>query len=420
MKVVWFSHFIPYPPRGGSFQRTFNLLRCISKNHETHLVAMNLQGETPERVAEYAQELRKNCAEVEIWETPYPWRGARWWAQLALSPLFSHHYAARSLWSPQLGAKWREVLEKHAGALVNFETIDLALYFPTAQGFRKVLNHQNCESAMAERRAENEANPLKKAYLLHQARKIARLERHWCPRFDVNVAVSELDAQLLLSRAPGAHFHVVENGTDTDFFVPSETPPEPKSIVFAASLRWYPNVSAIRFFIREIWPLLKQRCAGTRLYLAGRSPAEAVRRCASEDPSITLVADPEDIRPWVARGSVFICPVLDGGGTRLKILDAMAMGKPVVSTGVGCEGLQVKPGENILVADSPEDFANSVLHLLQNDELRRRLSTNGRALVEKLYSWEVIAAHLEDAYSCARGPEGGKGQEAGCFAPAVA
>jgi glycosyltransferase involved in cell wall biosynthesis len=417
MKLVWLSHFIPYPPRGGASQRTFNLLRCASQKHEVHLVAMNLKGVTPELASEYAQELRKHCAEVEIWETPCRWRGPRWWAHLALSPLYREHYGSRALWTPELGRSWEQFIAKHLGALIHFDSIDLARYFPQVVRFRKVLNHHNCESAMMERRAQKEPNPAKRLYLWHQSRKLGQLEARLCHQFDVNLTVSELDTLSLRKRNPWAHYHVVENGTDTDYFTPAEAEPEPKSLVFTASLRWYPNVSGILYFGREIWPLIKRACPSVRLYLAGRQPCPPIIQWARRDPSITVIPNPEDARPWLARGAVFICPIIDGGGTRLKILDAMAMGKAIVTTSIGSEGLRVKHDENILVADSPQDFANAVLHLLGNEALRKHLGTNGRALVEQLYSWGVIGDHLEEAYRCATRPRGGKQQVGGCVTP---
>ncbi|MFB3921520.1 MAG: glycosyltransferase family 4 protein [Terriglobia bacterium] len=397
MRLLWLSHFIPYPPRGGSRQRSFNLLRHISQKYETHLFALNMQNEPPGRVAEWAGELRKFCAEVQIWEPPYPWRGPRWWAQLALSPFYSDPYGCRALWSPTLNRRWREVLAQHPGALVHFDSIDLALYAPAAREFCGILNHHNCESAMAERRAFSEPNPVKKAYLRSQANKLRRLEEGVCHQFAVNLTVSELDKQALLERNPRAHWHVVENGTDTDYFRPSEAPPEPNTIVFAGGLSWYPNVSGIQYFARDIWPLLKRQRPGIRWYLAGRSPAEAVMRIAKSDPDITLIADPEDIRPWIWKAAVFVCPIIDGGGTRLKILDALAMGKAVVSTSIGAEGLEVAPGEHLLVADEPDSFAREVERTVGDDGLRNSLGQCGRALVERVYSWQTIGKHLVDA-----------------------
>lgn len=401
MKLLWLSHFIPFPPRGGAFQRSFNLIRHTAAKYETHLFALNMQGETKERAEQYADELRKFCAEVEVWEPPYPWKGARWWGQLMFSPLYRLHYGARALWSPALGRRWETVLARHPGALVHFDSIDLALYFPPAVNFRRVLNHHNCESAMAERRAEKEPNPVKQVFLRQQAAKLQRLECEVCHHFDVNLTVSELDTQTLRARNAQAHCHVVENGTDTEYFHPSDEPPEPNTMVFAAGLRWYPNVSGIRFFARDVWPVLKQQCPGIRLYLVGRTPVESVVRFATSDSDVTLISDPEDVRPWVWKASLFVCPIVDGGGTRLKILDALAMGKAVVSTAIGCEGLDLRNDESILVADTPSEFVRQTLRALQDASLRARLGTCGRALVERRYSWVVVGEHLAAAYQCA-------------------
>lgn len=392
---------MPYPPRGGSRQRSFNLIRNISQKYETHLIALNMQGESEDRAAEYTAELKKHCAEVEIWQPPYSWRGARWWAQLAVSPLLQQHYAANALWSPLLDGRWRTVLHEHPGALLHFDSIDLARYVPAAVDFKKVLNHHNCESAMAARRATKESNPLARAYLWHQSRKLCCLEERLCHQFEVNLVVSQLDAQTLLRRDPQAHIHVVENSTDTEYFHPSDALPEPNTLVFAGGLSWYPNVSGIRFFTREIWPLLKQQYPDIRLYLAGSRPAPSIVGLAESDPTVVLVSDPEDIRPWVARAAVFICPIIDGGGTRLKLLDAMAMGKAIVSTSIGGEGLKVKHEENILIADTPRAIASEIGRALESSSLRKHLGEAGRALVEKEYSCEVVGRKLEGAYRCA-------------------
>jgi len=401
MRLLWFSHVVPFPPKGGNLQRSFNLIRYISTSHEICLVAFNFQGERKDRLREYASELQKYCEDVDFWELPIRWRSTRWWAWLVLSPLFQDPYGCRSFWSRRLTARWQQTLQRHEGALLHFDSIDLAMFAGAANGFRKVLNHHNCESAMTYRRAQREPNSVKKAFLYSLARKLGRLERTICDRFDVNTTVCKLDAQQLRARNPKAHIHVVENGTDTEYFLPSRNLEEPRSLVFAGSLNWYPNLSAIRFFGREIWPLVKQRCPGVRLYLVGRFPPHWLVRWAKRDPKIVLVANPEDIRPWVGRASVFVCPILDGGGTRLKILDALAMAKAVVSTTIGCEGLRVKHGENILVADAPRDFANQVVRVLENGALRHQLGASGRALVERCYSWEKIAWQLKQAYRCA-------------------
>ena len=403
MKLLWFSHFVPFPPRGGGSQRSYHLLRQAAKSHQVHLVAFNLRNYSPGDLAECASEFSKLGASVEFWQLPIRWKSPLWWFRLLASPLSFNPYNCSSFWSRELAKRWFQTIRRFRPDLIHFDSIDLALFEPVTRGLRKVLNHHNCESAMTDRRADNEPNPLKKVYLRSQARKLARLEGTLCPHSDVNLAVSELDANTIKKRAPNAHFHIVENGTDTAYFSPQNVREEPLSIIFAASMRFYPNASATRYLVSKIWPLIKSRCPSSRLYLAGQGPPEWMLHLGDADPSIHVVPNPEDMRPWVARASVFLCPMLDGGGTKLKILDAMAMGKPVVSTSIGCEGLEVSPGKDILVADTPEDFANSVQNLLEDLPMRQRLAAAGRKLVEEQYSWDMIGRHLTDAYNCALG-----------------
>ncbi len=401
MELIWFSHFIPYPPRGGAHQRSFNLLRAAAARFETTLVAINHEGHPPDRLADYVTDLKGFCRDILVWELPFRWRGPAWWLRFGMNLPGRYPFGCRARWSPQLAARWQNVLEKNPGALIHFDSIDLAPYFPPATAFRKVLNHHNCESAMARRRAQLEPSFLKRKLLEIEASKIEGLEKQLCAQFDVNLTVSQLDAQALGAHDPGARYRVVENGTDTTFFVPSPDPPEPESIIFSGSLGWYPNQSAIRFFDQAIWPIIKQRRPKARFYVAGQTPPPSLVAWAQRDPNITLVANPEDMRPWAARAAVFVCPILDGGGTKLKILDALAMGKAVVSTTVGIEGLNLKDGDHLLVADSPSDFANHVLRLIDDPALRQKLSASGRAAVEREYSWEAIGRHLEEAYRLA-------------------
>lgn len=406
MRVVWLSHFIPYPPRGGNAQRSYNLIRQAAKSFEVSLVALNVRGANPGEVAEYEKALKNYCNEVEIWDPPYPWRGPRWQAELVRSAASNIPFTLRPLYSKRLRQRWEELLARHPGALVHIDAIDLALFADSTAGFSKVLNHHNCESQLLLRRAEREANPLKRKYLVLEAQKLAGWERYLSGRFNVNVTVCEEDLQRLRTLNPNAHIHVVENGVDTDHFQPMDVPEEPHSLIFTGSLDWQPNISAIQFFVREIWLRVKRDCPDAKLLVAGKSPPESVLRLAKEDSSITVFPSPEDMRPLLACASVYICPLLEGGGTRLKILDAMGMGKPVVSTTVGCEGLRITSGENILVADTPEEFSDLVLQLFANESRCRRLGENARDLVESIYSWRKIGSQLVETYCCAMGTKG--------------
>ncbi len=402
MRVLWLSHFIPFPPRGGNVQRSFNLLRQASRFSEVSLVALNLQGEPPELVAEHKKALENYCADVDIWDLPYPWKGMRWWTEALRSPLYGPTFSSKALFSPALLDRWKRKLAGYSEVLVHVDSIDLALYCAAIGGFPKVLNHHNCESALALRRAAQETNPLKRAFLRLEARKLARLESSLCRSFGVNTVVCEGDRQRLLAADPAAHFHVVENGVDTDYFQPASGQEEPHTAIFTGTLDWQPNLSAARYLVKEIWPKVKKECPDARLYLAGKNPPEMLFRLAKAEAGVEIFPNPDDMRPLLARASVFVCSLLEGGGTRLKILDAMAMARPVVSTAIGCEGLRVTRGQNILVADSCEEFATAVLRLFRDEQDRKRVGRLGRATVESEYAWSRISRQIEGAYQCAK------------------
>ncbi len=398
MKILWFSHFIPYPPRGGSRQRSFNLLAQAARAHRVSLIAFNLESDPPDRLEQYRAALGEICESVTFWALPVRWRSPRWWLGLAASTLSPVAYTCSSFWSHRLRQAFEDELQQNRYDLVHFDSIDLALYASSAGHVPKVLNHHNCESAMAKRRSRLEANPLKRAYLAQQARMLAKMESRVCHGFEINTVVSESDAELLRRNNLQCKITVVENGTDVDYFAPIPDLEEPNTIVFAGGLSWYPNVSGLRFFVQQVWPLLKALVPDVRFIVTGRMPVETVTQLCASDAAITLVPDPEDIRPWIARGSAYVCPIIDGGGTRLKLLDAMAMGKATVSTSVGCEGLGVTDGRQLVIADRPDEFARASAHLLQDAELRLALAVSGRQFVENRYSWNSIGSRLREVY----------------------
>jgi glycosyltransferase involved in cell wall biosynthesis len=405
MDLIWLSHFIPYPARGGAAQRSFHLMQEAARHHRISLIAFNRPVQDAAMLAESRRVFERFCHRVEFWELPLAWRGPRWWTQLALAPLYRWPHSALAYESPETAQRWEAVLSEYPQALVHIDSSDLAVFIEPVLRLRTrfptLLNHHNCESAMALRRASLESNPVKKFVLNHQARKLAAVEAALTHRVTLNLTVSDEDSTRLRTINPFAQTRLVENGTDVDYFHPQDDLLEERTIIFAASLHWYPNQSALDFFDREIWPLIKQRCPGVRFIVAGQKPPEFLVRWAKSDPAIELVPDPEDIRPCIARGSVYVCPILDGGGSRLKLMDAMAMGKAIVSTSVGAEGLRYRAGEHMLIADDPQKFADSVVTLMENSTLRSKLATAARRLALEEYSWRIIGNHLASAYAFA-------------------
>jgi len=198
---------------------------------------------------------------------------------------------------------------------------------------------------------------------------------------------------------PGAFqapLHVVQTGVETDYFTPASTAPRRAHLVFTGSMDWLPNEDGITYFCREILPRIRQSEPETTVSIIGRSPTPAVKKLAGI-PGVEVTGRVDDVRPHIARGSVYVVPLRIGGGTRLKIFEAMSMAKAVVSTTVGAEGLPVTPGRDIAIADEPARFAHAVVHLIRDDAGRRAIESAARRLVVEKYDWSSVAMDFERA-----------------------
>ena len=248
------------------------------------------------------------------------------------------------------------------------------------------------------RRAATEKSLIKRWYLNLQGRKLRSAEKRAIVRFDGNICVSELDCEELRSLGKGALCRVVPNGTDVDFFRPVEAKSEGPSLVFAGSMTWYPNSDAMTLFAERIWPLIKEQIPGIVMNVIGSYPPAEVVRLSQSDHQFKVLGFVDDVRPYISRASVYVVPIRVGGGTRLKILDAMAMGKAIVSHPIGAEGLYVIHGKDIVIAEDPKSFADEVVELVHNEAKRRALATQARQTVVERYSWQGIVPVLEKFY----------------------
>jgi glycosyltransferase involved in cell wall biosynthesis len=233
-----------------------------------------------------------------------------------------------------------------------------------------------------------------------------RFEAAALRRFDLVLAVSDADRRTLERLyAPPAPIAVVPTGVDTRFFQPpSPSSVEEKHLVFTGSMDWLPNEDGMTYFCREILPIVRRVEPGVTLSIVGRAPTPAVRKLA-EIPGVEVTGKVDDVRPHVARGAVYIVPLRIGGGTRLKIFEAMAMGRACVSTTVGAEGLPVTPGRHLAIADDPDRFAHAVIRLLRDRSHRAEIERAARRLVVERYDWSVAAAELDRALTAAARPE---------------
>jgi polysaccharide biosynthesis protein PslH len=288
-----------------------------------------------------------------------------------------------------------EVLRQQRFDLVHVDSLDLVRYLPLLEGLPVVLGHHNVESELLRRRAEAEPSFLRRLYLAHQARLMENEERRFCGDVALNVVVSEAERSALRVRVPAAPVIVVPNGVDTEAFRPVDGRDE--GVVFVGGLSWSPNHDALVHFCDDVLPHLRSRMDPVGVRWVGQaSPSQ--QRHFGDTFGVELTGYVEDTRPYVHDAACYVVPLRIGGGTRLKILEAWAMGKAVVSTSLGCEGLRAVDGLNILIRDEPAAFAAAVAEVLSDRPLRQRLGANARETAERFYGWSVVGNHMLGAY----------------------
>jgi len=401
-RVLWLSHLLPWPPKGGLMQRSYYLMREVARHHDLHVVALRQRAHQPD--AARLEEARAAIAEFatlsHVSDLPEEdLAGGR--ARLALESLLpGRPFTVRWALSATYGAAVRAAVEEFEPDVVHFDTISLAPYLDEIRDQPAVLNHHNIESAMLLRRAALERHPLKRAYFWQEGLRLARYERSVARRFRRHLVCAELDAERLVATVGPVASTVVPNGVDLDFFRPAPpgTLPDPGSMIFVGGLGWYPNLSAMRFFVNEVWPLLTRRRPEVEFRLVGQGPPPDLQAAATRDPRIRVMGFVDDVHPLFDRSMVYVCPIFDGGGTKLKMLDAMAMGKAIVAHPVACEGLNVTDGEQVLHAVEPEEFVDQILRVMDDPELREGLERSGRDHVVRGFSFKSIGERLSQLY----------------------
>jgi glycosyltransferase involved in cell wall biosynthesis len=254
-----------------------------------------------------------------------------------------------------------------------------------------VLFQHNVEAEIWRRHAQVASNPATRLYMHAQWRRMRAFEQRQCRRFDHVVAVSSHDRALLQQEYGITSVSAVPTGVDTEFFRPRDNVPrDPHALVFTGSMDWMPNEDAILYFAERILPRVRAVVPDATLTIVGRNPPSSIQNLAAREPSVRVVGRVPDVRPYLERAAAFVVPIRIGGGTRLKIYEAMAMEKAVVSTTVGAEGLPVRPGDHLLIADEPAQFAAAVIGLLTDPERAESLGRQAAAMVRAQLGWEPV------------------------------
>ncbi len=392
MKILFLSPTVPFPLTDGGRIRVFNLLKQIAEKSDVTLLALETQPTDAEGVAQLQQlgiqvHLVPNAPTL-----PRVSFGTLVNAFLKRQPITVARYDL-----PVYRQKFRELVATENFDLVHYEMFHTA-QFQTQVDLPSVLSQQNVDSAIWRRLCGETANPFYKFAYWTQQLAFQRYERVLSPKFDAVTCTSDIDAAVFQRHCAADTIEIIPNGVDVTHYQPDFTSEAPAHLIYIGSMDWYPNEDAVAFFADEVLPGIQDKVPDVQFSIVGGNPSARVQRLTEREGVVVTGRVPE-IKPYFAEATVFVVPLRIGSGTRLKILEALAMGKAIVSTTVGAEGLDLKDGEEIFIADEPTVFADAVTRLLTDASLRRRIGENGRARVERDYDWRSIGEKLHQLYT---------------------
>ena len=394
-KLLLLSHRLPFPPHNGAAIRTYNLMQQLAMDFDVTALCFDRRDPALEALPlQERLDALAPFAKCQAFPIPELYSTAR----LAWDHMRSMADGRPYVYHVHQSAPFEAALRKELAAtrfdMVHIDSLDLMRFVPMVQHLPIACTHHNAESTLLLRRAAREKG-LRSWYVRHQAGLLSRAEAQLLGRFDVNVTVSEVDSGVLRQLAPSARFAVIPNGVDADFFRPAANGKR-DGCVFVGGTTWFPNRDGLEWFTGHVLPRMRAAGMDDPVKWVGRITDS--ERIEFSKPGLSFTGYVDDIRPHVLAAACFIAPLRVGGGTRLKILDAWAMGAPVVATRAASEGLDAVHGENMLIADDADDFVRATAQVLQDRELATRIGAGGRAAVEKTYSWEVVGARLRGLY----------------------
>jgi hypothetical protein len=387
-KIAVFTPYLPYPPDTGGKIRSYHLLRALTKRFEVDLYTVYYGNPPPQTAVEALQEY---CHRVNLFHLKKSWR-TRDRIRRVLTPLpraAQHFHTPRSLQEAQKHLRGREY------DLLVADEMCMTPYAELMPELPKIIIRHKVDYAHYREVARARPWGLEKILEYVEAMKLRRYSEAKMPLYQAFLACSEQDAVLIQRDAPDVPALVIPNGVDLKEFVPSNksTTGNP-TLLYVGSMYYYPNIDAVEFFFESIFSTLQQSVEGLKVQIVGHNPPPAIQQL-DRRANVEVTGSVPDVRPYYQGADVFIVPLRLGGGTRLKIVEAMAMRTPVVSTTVGAEGLDISTGENILIADEPAAFSEAILRLMSDSELYDRIVEGGQVLAQR-YGWSKITEPFAD------------------------
>ncbi len=392
LRILWVKVGGLWPAHSGGRLRSFHVIKELSRRHHVSVITTHSPGESEEALSAQLPDCRQvrslpyHAAKRDSWRFIISLM-VSWLGRLPVD-LYRHRI---------------KVLRDEVGCMLEEKNFDLCVVdfltavpnLPSSMDIPVIHFSHNVEYMIWKRLYDNERSVLKRAALALEWRKMRWYEEAACRRFDMTVTVSRDDRVRLQQSGSVARLRDIPTGVDTDYFCPTpDARQNPLELVFCGSMDWHPNEDAMRYFIDAILPLIRLENPNVSLTIVGRNPPAWLKSLSGSD-GVTVSGTVDDVRPWIAGAAVYLVPLRIGGGTRLKIYEALAMGKAVVSTTIGAEGLPLKEGVHILRADTPSAFAYQVLTLLERPGLREQMGREGRDLMVNHYSWSRVGDSFE-------------------------
>ncbi|WP_322488685.1 glycosyltransferase family 4 protein [Chloroflexus sp.] len=398
MRILMLTLIAPYPPDSGPKIKTYNVLQYLCERYEVTLVSLVRN----EQERAHAESLRRICRDVYT----VPFQRSRWKDAhfLLKSSLTGESFILSRDASPELHQLLRLLTAREHFDIIHADQLNMAPFAVDLPGGARIIDQHNAVWTIVARMAAR-SDLIRRIGLQIEARRLRRAEARLCARFDGMLAVSEPDYAFLKLAAADAGVAlpptaIIPIAIDARSEAPVQRHSAPNTILSMATMFWPPNVDGVLWFAREVWPLVRQAVPQARVALVGSRPPETVRQLAA-DPAIEVPGYVADPRPYLERTAALIVPVHAGGGMRVKILEALARGLPIVSTTIGYEGIDLTPGEHLLVGDTPQAFAEALIRLLRDPELGRRLAVQGRRVAEERYDWRVVCPAIDHLYATA-------------------
>ncbi|HTQ96823.1 MAG TPA: glycosyltransferase family 4 protein [Candidatus Acidoferrum sp.] len=387
MKILWVKAGGLYPPNVGGRIRSYQILKELAKQHSvTIFTYYAATGEDRHHVLE--REFSRVVSIPLSVPTGRALGEALKYVRFLPSSL---PYTVSKFSPPEVRNRLNKLIDEDKPDIIICDFVVAAEPIPWESNIPKVVFTHNVEASIWEQHYRLAKNPVWKWVAQREFRAMERYERTYLNRADHVLTVSEQDRDAIAKFVDPSRITVIPTGVDVDYFRPSpELEETPNSLVFSGAMDWMPNEDGILYFVHEILPLIWRDIPEISLCVVGRDPSRKLRDLAASLPSIQVTGRVEDIRPFVQRGAVYVVPLRIGGGTRLKIFEAMAMGKAVVSTTIGAEGLPLNPGMDVVIADQPQEFADATVALLKDPSRRLQMGRAARALVETQFSWESV------------------------------